>query len=133
MGPTGRTGFEEEFERVLARSKADGTPEIWLFLKEIDAVRAADPGEQLRRVLEFKKEQEEAKQLLFKEFKDVGSWRDLLHSLLLRETGTGCNCLTNHRLVLPDLLTSQSRISTNKTSSSARIPPLANATPPTVK
>lgn len=83
-GPTGKTGFEEEFERALARNKADGTPEMWLFLKEIDAVRAADPGKQLRRVLEFKKEQEEAKHLLFKEFKDVSSWRELLNGLLLR-------------------------------------------------
>lgn len=83
-GITGKTGFEEEFERALARNKGDGTPEMWLFLKEVDAVRAADPGEQLRRVLEFKKEQEQAKHLLFKEFKDVSSWRELLRSLLIR-------------------------------------------------
>jgi hypothetical protein len=82
-GPTGKTGFEEEFERALTRNTADGTPEMWLFLKEIDAARAADPGEQLRRVLEFRKEQEAAKRLLFKEFKDVGSWRELLYGLLL--------------------------------------------------
>lgn len=83
-GVSGKTGFEEEFERALARNKGDGTPEMWLFLKEVDAVRAADPGEQLRRVLEFKTEQEQAKHLLFKEFKDVASWRELLRSLLIR-------------------------------------------------
>jgi hypothetical protein len=83
-GALGKTGFEEEFDRALARNQNTGTPEMWLFIKEVDAARTSDPGEQLRRVLEFRKKQEEGKQLLFKEFKDVTSWRELLRSLLLR-------------------------------------------------
>lgn len=83
-GEDGKTGFEEEFERALARNQSLGTPEMWLFLKEVDATRRSDPGEQLKRVLEFRKKQEEGKQLLFKEFKDVQAWRELLRDLLLR-------------------------------------------------
>ena len=83
-GAGGKTGFEEEFERALAGNQSSGTPEMWLFLKEVDATRRSDPGEQLKRVLEFRKKQEEGKQLLFKEFKDVQSWRELLRDLLLR-------------------------------------------------
>jgi hypothetical protein len=83
-GALGKTGFEEEFDRALARNQNTGAPEMWLFIKEVDATRTSDPGEQLRRVLEFRKKQEEGKQLLFKEFKDADSWRELLRSLLLR-------------------------------------------------
>ncbi len=83
-GAIGKTGFEEEFERALARNQNTGIPEMWLFIKEVDAARTSDPGEQLRKVLEFRKKQEEGKQLLFKQFKDVTSWRELLRSLLLR-------------------------------------------------
>jgi hypothetical protein len=83
-GAVGKTGFEEEFYRALARNHSTGTPEMWLFLKELDAARLADPGEHLQKVLEFRKEQIESKQLLFKEFKDAGSWRELIRSLLLR-------------------------------------------------
>jgi|GEM_PF-5849246 len=83
-GAHGKTGFEEEFERALTRNQNSGTPEMWLFIKEVDATRTSDPGEQLKRVLEFRKNQQEGKQLLFKEFKDVQSWRELLRDLLLR-------------------------------------------------
>src|SRR2546421_11071585 len=36
-GALGKTGFEEEFDRALARNQNTGSPEMWLFIKEEDA------------------------------------------------------------------------------------------------
>lgn len=56
--PTGdfASGFEEEFCRAEARRADTGSPDIWLFFKRVDAQFLVDPGEQLRRVLAFKRE-----------------------------------------------------------------------------
>jgi len=52
-GEDGKTGFEEEFERALERHDRTRSPEMWLFFKEVDPQRRADPGQQLQKVLEF--------------------------------------------------------------------------------
>ncbi|HEV2842564.1 MAG TPA: hypothetical protein VGW39_14670 [Chthoniobacterales bacterium] len=80
-GLRGRTGFEEEFYRALERNGKSGWPELWVFFKEVDS---SDPGEHLRRVLQFRAEQVEGKQLLFREFKEAADWELLVNDLLLR-------------------------------------------------
>ena len=79
--PTGEfsSGFEEEFIRACTRRKETDSPEIWLFFKSVEDDRLKDPGEQLSKVIKFKKEQEEKKELLFKEFKDPLDWERLIH------------------------------------------------------
>lgn len=83
--PTGEfsSGFEEEFMRACKRRKVTNSPEIWLFFKNIEEDRLKDPGEQLSKVVNFKKEQEEIKELLFKGFKDSLEWEKLIHDSLL--------------------------------------------------
>lgn len=87
-GESGQTGFEEEFNRAIERRKNSGKPEIWLFFKKLDDLRLADPGAQLSRVLEFRRREEEAKRLLFREFSTLDEWReqisDALHIQMLK-------------------------------------------------
>lgn len=64
------SGFLEEFERARERNRQDGTPEIWLAFKVVDADRQDDAGPQLRQVLEFKETQIAAREFLFREFKN---------------------------------------------------------------
>jgi hypothetical protein len=77
------SGFYEEFNRACKRRKNTGKPEIWLFFKTIDEESVKDPGDQLKEVLKFKKEQIGLKELLFKEFSDSGNWDKLIYDSLL--------------------------------------------------
>jgi len=77
------SGFEEEFIRARDRRKKTGKPEIWLFFKRIDEESVKDPGDQLKKVLKFKKEQIGLKELLFKEFNDSGNWDKLIYDDML--------------------------------------------------
>lgn len=83
--PTGEytSGFEEEFTRACDRRKATGEPEIWLYFKTIEEDRVKDPGEQLTKVLQFKSEQIERKELLFKEFRGPQEWQELISDALI--------------------------------------------------
>jgi hypothetical protein len=47
------SGFEEEYQRARARRKAQNKPEIWLFFKQVDESQLNDPGDQLKKVIEF--------------------------------------------------------------------------------
>ena len=87
--PTGeyRSGFEEEFIRARERHNKTDKPEIWLFFKNVDEDRLNDPGEQLKKVIEFKNGLIEKNELFFKEFPDSNNWgnmiRDHLDSYIL--------------------------------------------------
>lgn len=77
------SGFEEEFIRAIDRRRKTGKPEIWLFFKEIEEESKKDPGDQLKRVLKFKEEQIELKELMFKEFSDIEKWGQIIHDGLI--------------------------------------------------
>lgn len=76
--PTGAdsytSGFEEEFTRAERRCDDTQSPQIWLFFRQIDRERLEDPGEQLAKVVEFRRSQISAKKHLFKEFTDSRDW-----------------------------------------------------------
>ena len=59
---------EEEFERAKRRFVSTGSPEIFCFFKQVDLPSLADPGEQLAKVLEFKRRLEESHQVLYRTF-----------------------------------------------------------------
>jgi tetratricopeptide (TPR) repeat protein len=59
---------EEEFHRALERWKTDQKPEILVFFKRVDPASEADPGPQLQKVLQFKKQLEDTRQVLFRTF-----------------------------------------------------------------
>jgi hypothetical protein len=83
--PTGQydSGFEEEFDRAKRRKLKEGSPEIWISFKEVDSDLLKDPGDQLKRVIAFRKSLEETRDLLFKQFRDTEHWRNLLREWLL--------------------------------------------------
>ena len=45
------SGFEEEYQRSVARRKSSGEPEICLHFKKISADHLTDPGEDLKKVI----------------------------------------------------------------------------------
>jgi hypothetical protein len=85
--PTGThsSGFYEEYSRAVQRRQLTRSrPEIWLFLKEIDASSLADPGEQLQQVIAFREQLKAERQILFNEFLDVAAWQESFRKFLLR-------------------------------------------------
>ena len=65
------SGFEEEFNRSMARNAKEGRPEINLLLKDLDAASLADPGEHLKKVIAFKDQVFAEKKLLAGTFAEV--------------------------------------------------------------
>src|ERR1035437_2487157 len=68
------SGFEEEYERARTRRTVQGKPEIWLVFKQVDPTKLKDPGEQLKKVLEFRKSQTDLGELLYREVRDADDW-----------------------------------------------------------
>jgi hypothetical protein len=77
------SGFQEEFERAVARRRTSGAPEIRMVFKRVDD--ASDPGEQLTRVIEFRNSLIASKELLFSEVADTDEWERSLREMLARE------------------------------------------------
>jgi hypothetical protein len=74
---------EEEFERANRRFGESGIPEIFCFFKHVDLASLADPGEQLSRVLEFRRRLEESRRTLYRTFTTVAEFRIELRTHLL--------------------------------------------------
>ncbi|MBE9064907.1 hypothetical protein, partial [cf. Phormidesmis sp. LEGE 11477] len=68
--PTGAysSGFEEEYEIAIESREKDGSPDIAIYLKDIDPLRAKDPGPQLQKVLNFKDRLVSERKVLFENF-----------------------------------------------------------------
>ena len=66
--PAARSYTEEEFRRALARLNRQGGPEILCFFRQIDPAQLADPGPELKRVLDFRAELEGSRQVLYRSF-----------------------------------------------------------------
>ncbi len=62
------SGFEEEFLRSLDRRGTSGSPEVSLLFKDIPSEFLADPGSDLKRVLDFKESIIAEKKILFQTF-----------------------------------------------------------------
>ncbi|NTW54378.1 MAG: DUF4062 domain-containing protein [Chlorobaculum sp.] len=65
------SGFQEEFERSMARCNKNGSPEISLFFKRIPDEFMVDPGADLKKVLDFQNEIISGKKILFQNFTTV--------------------------------------------------------------
>jgi hypothetical protein len=79
------SGFQEEFERSMARREETGCPEISLFFKQIPDEFMVDPGDDLKKVLDFRENIVAGKKILFQSFFTV---RDM--EMLARK------CITVH-------------------------------------
>jgi hypothetical protein len=62
------SGFEEEFERSIKRREKTGSPELSLFFKQIPEEFLVDPGNDLKRVQEFRDTIITSKKILFQNF-----------------------------------------------------------------
>lgn len=62
------SGFEEEYARSMKRCEETGRPEISLFFKQIPEEFMVDPGEDLKKVLEFRNQVTDSKRILFQNF-----------------------------------------------------------------
>lgn len=78
------SGFEEEFSISVDRRSREGVPEISLFFKDIPAEFLRDPGDDLKKVLAFKKKLIEEKTLLFDTFTDTRHFEKKLHRCIAR-------------------------------------------------
>jgi hypothetical protein len=65
------SGFEEEFERSIARREKTGSPEISLFFKQIPDEFMVDKGEDLKKVLVFRDKITASKKILYQSFSTV--------------------------------------------------------------
>lgn len=65
------SGFEEEFERSIARCEKTNSPDISLFFKQIPDEFTVDPGDDLKKVLKFRKTIIDGKKILFQDFSTV--------------------------------------------------------------
>ncbi len=72
---------EEEFHRAYNRWKKkpgrgkERSPEIFVFFKHIDPASMADAGPQLQKVLDFRKQLEESREVLYRGFKDEAEFK----------------------------------------------------------
>ena len=80
----GQTGFEEEFERASKIQHSVGSPDLWIFFKDVDADSSEDPGQQLRQVLAFRRRLESEQQVLYKNFADESDFYAKFNTHLLR-------------------------------------------------
>ena len=76
------SGFQEEFERSLARREQGESPEISLFFKQVPEEDLVDPGEQLKKVQEFREKIITEKRVLFQEFSTVRDMEVLVRKCL---------------------------------------------------
>src|SRR5687768_2354020 len=74
---------EEEFERAKRRLATTGAPEIFCFFKQVDLASVADPGEQLSKVLEFKRRIEQSHEILYRQFTTAANFIALLKEHLM--------------------------------------------------
>lgn len=86
------SGFEEEFERASLNRNQTGQPEMAMYFKEVSSDILVDPGEDLKKVINFKKRLEKEKQIYFEEFKNSEDFQKCFrlkvtnYLILLKET-----------------------------------------------
>ena len=82
------SGFQEEFERSLARREKSERPEISLFFKNIPDEFMVDPGNDLIKVLQFKEQIIREKKILFQVFSDVKDMEGLARKSITKFVNT---------------------------------------------
>lgn len=76
------SGFEEEFERSHERHRLTERPIMAMFFKEIDPAQRADPGDELKKVLNFQKRLQEERSFLYGTFGDVEGFASRVRAFL---------------------------------------------------
>lgn len=76
------SGFEEEFTIATTGNKRNKRPLISLFFKKIDTPALSDPGEQLQKVIKFRKKIIDEKTLLFQEFEAKEEFESIIRKCI---------------------------------------------------
>ena len=71
------SGFEEEYEVADANEK-----NIWLYFREVPEDMVKDPGEQLRKIIEFKNKIVNEKKYFYATYSDKDDWKHKFHNHL---------------------------------------------------
>lgn len=82
------SGFHEEFKRSIARREDSGSPEVALFFKDIPKEFMDDPGDDLKRIQEFKETIIAEKKILFKKFSTTRE----IEKLVRKRVNAHVNC-----------------------------------------
>lgn len=71
--PTGEftSGFEEEFDRIVGRQREPRAPVVGLFFRSLSADDVRDPGEGLKKVLDFQRRVREDHAALYRPYDSV--------------------------------------------------------------
>ena len=78
------SGFEEEFRTSVSNREKRGSPEISLFFKTVGADLQRDPGDELKKVLAFKKQIVAEKAILFGTFDSIAEFRGKIQRCITR-------------------------------------------------
>jgi len=78
------SGFEEEYELARSLNQKTKKPDIWLYFRSVPDSMLADPGEQLRQVLDFRSKVEAEKKFLYRAYENVDEWEKLFREHLCR-------------------------------------------------
>jgi hypothetical protein len=78
------SGFEEEYFTVVRKRESAGTPEISLLFKDISQEFLVDPGEDLRKVIAFKKGVEASRKVLYQPFSDLRDFEKKFRSCVMQ-------------------------------------------------
>ena len=76
------SGFEEEFRRSVDRRTNTNIPEISLLFKVPSRDRIEDPGEEIKKVLQFKKEIADGKEYTYQEFESLRDFEQKFRSII---------------------------------------------------
>lgn len=72
------SGFEEEYTRSIEKSEKESTPEIAVYFKDVDQELLNDPGDDLKKVLDFKSRLIKEKKILFQNFSQPADLQQLV-------------------------------------------------------
>jgi tetratricopeptide (TPR) repeat protein len=94
---------EEEFHRALQRFTKTGTPEIFVFFKNVDEASVADPGPELTKVLKFRLELERTRTVRYRTFANPAAFRREVdqHLRAFVKGGLSAMAVEPERLPLP--------------------------------
>jgi len=82
--PSGKysSGTEEEFELARRRARRHKKPTVWLYFRDVPQEMIADPGEQLRRVLNFRDKVEAENVCKYERYGSASEWERLFEDHL---------------------------------------------------
>ena len=76
------SGFEEEFSLAQSRRSEFGHPEMSMFFKEVAEAQKNDPGDELKKVIEFREKLISEKALLFDNFSNADELAEKIRACL---------------------------------------------------